>query len=696
MFRPILSIVLGLIFLLAACTAIPSSTPTPASLPPTPSPLPTATIQPSPTATVAVADLRRPDENGINMEAKQLTTSITLDGNLSEWPSFPCYTLDQKEYIAYGDVASWGGPSDLSGSFCWGWDPEAIYLAAEVFDDSLRVFSKGNFWENDYIELWIDADLIGDFDKSQNDGDDFQFGFLPGNFADIPARATVFVPGVSTGKLRQIEVASAHIEGGYRMEIKIPFIVFGDVLNLSTGRLGAALAFSDCDSDKPAQEMMISSAPKSISQWGNPTLWTNLSLIGYGTTPAPIPLPTPTATPTATTGSTPSATATPSKAPRITITVNHNTPADQQIVYLDVDNNPLTGSRSIYPGLGVDFLIQDDSLYYWTNLVNPYIWAPNAWNWMSIVRVKNTATQSVWKFSSLAIRRPDLSSSRPIKVAFSRQDASWAGLYFSHIITMSEYTLVHTEPPPAPTPTPAPLYSFSFQNNFNSGDHLFVYVDADDNAATGFSIGGRGADYLIQDSWMFKWTGSWSGHACALSATLNANALWQFPSTCLGNPSFGFKIIFQRQDSSWAAVYTSPAVTVSGYSVSHTEPPPPAVYTFTFNNNYNPGDRLRLYLNTDNNSGTGDWIGGADYMVEWYPSGPSVALYAWAGFWNFIFCPSLNASGTNTTVWSFQETCIGSPAFPFTANFVRLDSGWNIQYNGGPIGISSYSVTHSE
>ncbi|MCX7608798.1 MAG: hypothetical protein N2049_06235, partial [Anaerolineales bacterium] len=100
MFRPILSIVLGLIFLLAACTAIPSSTPTPASLPPTPSPLPTATIQPSPTATVAVADLRRPDENGINMEAKQLTTSITLDGNLSEWPSFPCYTLNQKEYIA--------------------------------------------------------------------------------------------------------------------------------------------------------------------------------------------------------------------------------------------------------------------------------------------------------------------------------------------------------------------------------------------------------------------------------------------------------------------------------------------------------------------------------------------------------------------------------------------------------------------
>ncbi|MFO3797287.1 MAG: sugar-binding protein, partial [Anaerolineales bacterium] len=118
----------------------------------------------------------------------------------------------------------------------------------------------------------------GDFEEAKNNGDDFQFGFLPGNFADIPPRATVFVPGVSTSKLRQIELAFTPIEGGYRGEIKIPWVVFGEYLDLSNKRLGVALAFSDCDSEQPAQEMMISTAPKSISQWGNPVLWNNLDL----------------------------------------------------------------------------------------------------------------------------------------------------------------------------------------------------------------------------------------------------------------------------------------------------------------------------------------------------------------------------------------------------------------------------------
>lgn len=286
MYRSFLStmIILFLTLLLTACgpaaTPTPTSTPTP--LPPTPTPTPqptpTPTATPSPTPTVSPSELRRPAENGLDMVAQRLPVSPQIDGDLKDWADFPCYTLDQKEQIGYGDVAAWGGPDDLSGSFCWGWDDEALYLAAEVRDDALRAFTKGNFWENDYIELWIDADLPKDFDEPKNNGDDYQFGFMPGNFADIAPRATVFVPGVSTSKLRQILVAAVPIEGGYRMEVKIPFAVFGENLDLSYKRLGAALAFSDCDSEKPAQEMMISTAPKSISQWGNPTLWNNLDL----------------------------------------------------------------------------------------------------------------------------------------------------------------------------------------------------------------------------------------------------------------------------------------------------------------------------------------------------------------------------------------------------------------------------------
>lgn len=282
MFRPILVLFLAVLFL-SACAQVsapsPTSTvepsPTATLPPPTDTPVPSATPSPSP---VPASELRRPAENGLDMEAQRLDSPPILDGDLNEWANFPCYTLDQKEQIAYGDPASWGAPADLSGSLCWGWDDEALYLAVEVRDDTLRIFSKGNFWENDYIELWVDADLAGDFDQAKNNGDDFQFGFLPGNFADIPARATVFVPGVSTSKLRQIELAFIPIEGGYRGEVKIPWATFGDKLDLTNHRLGVALAFSDCDAEQPAQEMMISTAPQSIAQWGNPALWNNLDL----------------------------------------------------------------------------------------------------------------------------------------------------------------------------------------------------------------------------------------------------------------------------------------------------------------------------------------------------------------------------------------------------------------------------------
>lgn len=261
-------------------TTAPSPTPSPtatAVLSPTPAPTSTATAPaaPSPSAPTAA---RRPAENGIDMVARRLSAPPKLDGDLKDWPGFPCYALDRPEQIGYGDPAVWGGPTDLSGGFCWGWDEEALYLAVDVRDEALRAFTKGNFWENDYIELWIDADLAGDFDKAQNNEDDFQFGFMPGNFADVPARATVFVPGVPPSRLRQIQYSFVRTESGYRGEIKIPFAVFGDALNRSGNRLGAALSFSDCDGDKPAQEMMISTAPKSIAQWGNPTLWNNLDL----------------------------------------------------------------------------------------------------------------------------------------------------------------------------------------------------------------------------------------------------------------------------------------------------------------------------------------------------------------------------------------------------------------------------------
>ncbi len=233
---------------------------------------------PTPAPTSSGAALTRPASNGLEMTAARLSAPPTLDGNLDDWSSFPCYTLDKAEQIGYGDPATWGGPNDLSGSFCWGWDDNALYLAFDVRDDALRGLKNANVWENDYVEVWLDVNLAGDFDETKNNGDDFQFGFMPGNFADVAPKVTVFVPPIPSARIKSIESAFVQTKSGYRGEVKIPFTVFGDALDLTQGVFGAALAFSDNDSDKPAQEMMISTAPASIAQWGNPTLWNNLQL----------------------------------------------------------------------------------------------------------------------------------------------------------------------------------------------------------------------------------------------------------------------------------------------------------------------------------------------------------------------------------------------------------------------------------
>jgi hypothetical protein len=380
--------------------------------------------------------------------------------------------------------------------------------------------------------------------------------------------------------------------------------------------------------------------------------------------------------------------------PVFDITYNHSAPDKHVFVYMDTDNNASTGKTGLVPGLGVDYVLQDGSLYKYNG---------STWDWIVSARTVDTTAQDRWVFSSQFIGNPTL----PFKVVFSRQDASWAALYTSPILSLNAYTYTHTEPPPTPTPTPVPTYTFTFHNNYQAGNHFILYLNTDGDSSTGYVAGG-GAEYLIQDNGLHQYTGdgsswSWSGLSCSsLTFSAGSTTTWTLSQACLSALNNGDSVVFQRLDSGWTPLYTSPSVTISSYSASHTEPPPTPTptpvptYTFTFTNHYNSGDHLRLYLNTDNNFSTGDWIGGADYLVEWYPDGPSVGMFQWTGTWTWISCPLLSASGTGTAVFSFSASCIGSPSFPFTANYVRIDSGWSIVYKGGPDTISSYSASHTE
>jgi hypothetical protein len=221
----------------------------------------------------------RPAENGEQMAAIYLATPPEIDGDLSEWDGLFCTYVAAAENISYGGAGSWSGPADLSGRVCYGWDEENIYVALNVEDDIIvQRYIGGNMWMGDHVELWFDTQLQLDFDSTEAGDDDYQIGISPGNFADVPADFVIFAPPSDPAWYKSmVDFAVVQTATGYAAELKIPKPVLRG-LRLAEGHFIGA-TFEPSDTDTPGgsdQELMMSSAPLSSSNWGNPSYWNNL------------------------------------------------------------------------------------------------------------------------------------------------------------------------------------------------------------------------------------------------------------------------------------------------------------------------------------------------------------------------------------------------------------------------------------
>lgn len=222
---------------------------------------------------------RRPAENGLDMVATYLVTAPAIDGDLSEWAGLPRTELSAAENISYGDPGSWSGPADLTGWICYGWDDENVYVAFTVKDDFIvQHFIGGNLWKGDHVELWFDTQMQLDFDSTEAGDDDYQLGISPGNFADVPPDFVIFTPSSDPAWYKSmVEYAIIQTNTGYAAELKIPKQVLRG-LRLAEGH-AIGVTFEPSDTDKPGgseQELMLSSAPQSSSNWGDPSYWNNL------------------------------------------------------------------------------------------------------------------------------------------------------------------------------------------------------------------------------------------------------------------------------------------------------------------------------------------------------------------------------------------------------------------------------------
>jgi hypothetical protein len=179
--------------------------------------------------------------------------------------------------IPFGED-NWTGPEDLELSFRLGWDNDNLYLAVKVKDDAYVQNASGqDLFKGDSIELLLDVDLDGDFSDNRLSNDDFQLGISPGKpDVDGEKEAYIWYPTSHAGAQSQVEIASVHSSGVYRVEAAIPWSLV-DVDPSAGQTFGFAISASDNDNpNENIQQSMASSAEE--RKLNDPTSWGELVL----------------------------------------------------------------------------------------------------------------------------------------------------------------------------------------------------------------------------------------------------------------------------------------------------------------------------------------------------------------------------------------------------------------------------------
>jgi hypothetical protein len=119
--------------------------------------------------------------------------------------------------------------------------------------------------------------LAADFYVNSLSPDDFQLGIMPGspNPGDDP-EAYLWLPRTVRGLKPKVEIAAQSVDGGYDVEVAIPWSVF-EITPVAGQHFGFAFSVSDNDKrTEDLQQSMVSSAPYRLLT--DPTSWGDLRL----------------------------------------------------------------------------------------------------------------------------------------------------------------------------------------------------------------------------------------------------------------------------------------------------------------------------------------------------------------------------------------------------------------------------------
>jgi hypothetical protein len=256
-------------------TQEPSASPTATLPPPTQTPfVVTATPQATSTSTsTPTATGTSVVRYGNWVTASYLATAPNLDSVWDEWST----TKYPAKYVAWGS-GEWEDSDDLEGSFRVGWDANYLYLAVKVLDDQYVQNATGqDIYKGDSIEILFDSNLYGDLNSTNLSSDDYQIGISPGKGGtDGNKEGYLWFPASKAGGISGLKIASSQGDGVYRVEMAIPWSVFG-ISPASGQQYGFGLSISDNDKESSnVQQSMVSNL--SNRSLVNPTTWTVLTL----------------------------------------------------------------------------------------------------------------------------------------------------------------------------------------------------------------------------------------------------------------------------------------------------------------------------------------------------------------------------------------------------------------------------------
>lgn len=160
------------------------------------------------------------------------------------------------------NVTIGGMPGDYSGRWRALYDNTNLYLLVEVGDATRVNDSGGSWWEDDVIEIFVDAD--NSKGPSYDGVNDFQLGFRWND-------NTIHVGGSSVNRTTGINFRQYATSTGYNLEVAIPWSTLG-----TTPATGKAIGLDvqvDDDDNSGARDAQTASFATTSMAWSDPRLF---------------------------------------------------------------------------------------------------------------------------------------------------------------------------------------------------------------------------------------------------------------------------------------------------------------------------------------------------------------------------------------------------------------------------------------